>query len=82
MDWLAAVGVVANPISNIVDAVTGTGTEKAKAAQAAANAQTAAINAQIEAERFQAESNRQMMLYGLIGVGVVVAGAIAYKAVA
>lgn len=82
MEWLAVVGAVASPVAGIVDALTGTGTAKAEAAEAAANAQTAAYQAQVEAERVQAESQRQMMLYGLIGVGVLVAGAIAYKAVA
>lgn len=82
MEWLAAVGVLANPVSNIVDAVTGTGKAKAEAAEAAANAQAAAINAQIEHDRLVAEQNRQTMTFALIGVGVLVAGVIAYRAVA
>lgn len=82
MEWLAAAGALAAPVSNIVDAVTGTGKAKAEAAEAAANAQTAAINAQIEHDRLVAEQNRQTMTYALIGVGVLVAGFIAYRAVA
>lgn len=82
MEWLAAVGALAGPVVGIVDAVTGTGAAKAQAATAAANAQAAATNAQLERDRLAAESTRQVMTYALIGVGVLVAGFVAYKAVA
>lgn len=73
MEWLAA--ALAGPVVGIVDAVTGTGAAKAQAA-------TAAANAQLERDRLAAESTRQVMTYALIGVGVLVAGFVAYKAVA
>lgn len=82
MEWLAAVGALAGPVVGIVDAVTGTGAAKAQAATAAANAQAAATNAQLERDRLAAESTRQVMTYALIGVGVLIAGFVAYKAVA
>lgn len=82
MEWLGIVGALAPAVAGIADAVTGTGKAKAEAAEAAANAQAEAIRAQVEHDRLAAQTNRTTMTYALLGVGVVVVGALAYKLVA
>lgn len=82
MEWLAAVGALANPIATIVDDLSGAGAAKANAAKAAAEAQAAQYQAQVQAAQIAAQNQQQMMLYALGGIGVLVVGAIAYKALA
>ncbi|MVN89374.1 hypothetical protein GO986_21805 [Deinococcus sp. HMF7620] len=82
MEWLGVVGALAGPVTSIVDAFIGTGKAKAEAAEAAALAQAAAYQAQTEQARLSVQTTQQTLMYGDIGVGVLVLGFLAYKAVA
>lgn len=82
MEWLGAVGALAGVVPNIADSFNGTSKAKADAMLVSAKAQQDAVAAQREAQLLNAKANRDMMVYGLIGVGVIVSGFIVYKAVA
>ncbi|GGJ56588.1 hypothetical protein [Deinococcus roseus] len=50
-------------------------------ANAQASAAQAAAQAQIEHDKIQAKANEKYVMYGLIGVGVLAAGLVAFKLV-
>ncbi len=86
MDWL---NIVLGSAVSLSDSLTGTAKAKAEASEAAANAQIAAIKLEtdpakiaLQAEKLKAESDHQTIMYALIGLGVIIAGVVAYKAVA
>lgn len=89
MEWLGAIGAITggaaqlgSVVTGVVGAFDGTNKTLAQAQLTSAQAQADAVTAAREQARLNAATTREMMVYGLIGVGVVVVGAIAYRAVA
>lgn len=86
MDWLGVIGGG----FGLIDDLWTSGDEqlaadsakaKAEAEKARADADRAAAQAQVQAASLNAQGMRQMAIYGLVGVGVIVAGVIGYQMV-